>query len=204
MGDICKKFSRMSEKEIKKLLKENLPSKRYDHSLNVAKRAVELAEKYGADSEKAYFAGLVHDCTKGFSHERQKEIIEEKGIVLDEDDLKSPRIWHATAGACYIENKMGVTDSDIINAVRYHTTGRMGMSILEKVIYMADLTSKERDYPDAKYTRKLTDYSLDEGLAYGIRHIVDMLISEGAPVGKDSFGLLKECEKTAISMAKGE
>ncbi len=194
-----KKFCRLSEDEIKAVLKKRMNEHRFEHSLNVAKRAVFLAEKYGADPEKAYFAGLIHDICKGISPEEQLDIIKNEGIVLDEDTLASPALWHSITGAVYSEHELGVTDEDVLNAVRYHTSGRGSMSILEKVIYMADLTSAERNYPDAEYTRDLTDKSLDEGIAYGVRWIAGDLERRGLPKGKDTEALLKEYENVKIT-----
>ena len=194
-----KKFCRFSEEEIKTVLKKRMNEHRYEHSLNVAERAVFLAEKNGADAEKARFAGLIHDICKGIPKEEQLEIIKSAGIELDEDTLKSPALWHSVAGAVYCEHELGVTDKDVLNAVRYHTSGRGNMSILEKVVYMADLTSAERNYPDAEYTRNLTDKSLDEGIAYGVRWIASDLEKRGFPKGKDTEALLKEYENVTIT-----
>ena len=192
------KFSKFTEDEIKAVLKSRMNEHRFEHSLNVAERAVFLAEKYGADPEKARFAGLIHDCCKGIPAKEQLEIIKNAGIELDEDTLASPALWHSIAGAVYAEHEFGVTDEDVLNAVRYHTSGRGNMSILEKVVYMADLTSAERNYPDAEYTRNLTDKNLDEGIAYGVRWIAGDLEKRGLPKGKDTEALLKEYENIII------
>ncbi|MBR3935113.1 MAG: bis(5'-nucleosyl)-tetraphosphatase (symmetrical) YqeK [Oscillospiraceae bacterium] len=194
-----KKFCRFSEDEIKAMLKARMNEHRFEHSLNVAKRAVFLAEKNGADPEKAYFAGLIHDICKGITHEEQLAVIENGGIKLDEDTKKSPALWHSIAGAVYAEHELGVTDEDVLNAVRYHTSGRGNMSILEKVVYMADLTSAERNYPDAEYTRNLTDKNLDEGIAYGVRWIAGDLERRGFPKGKDTEALLEEYKNVVIT-----
>lgn len=194
-----KKFCRLPEEELKSVLKSRMNEHRYAHSLNVAERAVFLAEKYGADPQKAEFAGLVHDICKGIPNEEQLSIIKNAGIELDEDTLKSPALWHSIAGAVYCEHELGVTDKDVLNAVRYHTSGRGKMSILEKVIYMADLTSAERNYPDAEYTRNLTDYNLDEGIAYGVRWIAGDLERRGFPKGKDTEALLEEYKNVLIT-----
>ena len=193
------KFCNLPEEELKSVLRERMNEHRYQHSLNVAKRAVFLAEKYGADPEKAQFAGLVHDICKGIPNEGQLLIIKSAGIELDGDTMKSPALWHSIAGAVYCEHKLGVIDKDVLNAVRYHTSGRGKMSILEKVIYMADLTSAERNYPDAEYTRNLTDYSLDEGIAYGVRWIAGDLERRGFPKGKDTEALLEEYKNVKIT-----
>ncbi len=193
------KFSKFTEDEIKAVLKSRMNEHRFEHSLNVAERAVFLAEKYGADPEKARFAGLIHDCCKGIPAKEQLEIIKNVGTELDEDTLASPALWHSIAGAVYAEHEFGVTDEDVLNAVRYHTSGRGNMSILEKVVYMADLTSAERNYPDAEYTRNLTDKNLDEGIAYGVRWIAGDLEKRGLPKGKDTEALLKEYENVIIT-----
>ena len=193
-------FCRLPEEELKSVLKSRMNEHRYAHSLNVAERAVFLAEKYGADPKKAEFAGLVHDICKGIPNEEQLSIIKNAEIELDEDTLKSPALWHSIAGAVYCEHELGITDKDVLNAVRYHTSGRGKMSILEKVIYMADLTSAERNYPDAEYTRNLTDYNLDEGIAYGVRWIAGDLERRGFPKGKDTEALLEEYKNVNITM----
>ena len=192
-------FCNLPEEELKSVLKSRMNEHRYAHSLNVAKRAVFLAEKYGADIKKAEFAGLIHDICKGIPSEEQLLMIQNAGIELDEDTMKSPALWHSIAGAVYSEHELGVTDRDVLNAVRYHTSGREKMSILEKVIYMADLTSAERNYPDAEYTRNLTDYSLDEGIAYGVRWIAGDLERRGFPKGKDTEALLEEYKNVEIT-----
>lgn len=197
-----RKYSDLSLDEITEILKGNLPEKRFIHSLNVAERAVFLAWKYGADTDKAYFAGLVHDICKGFTHEEQHRIIESAGIRLDEESEASPKIWHATAGSVYIRDRLGVKDPDIINAVRYHTTGRAGMSILEKVIYMADLTSRERDYPDAEYTRRLTDHDLLQGMKYGAAFVCKDLKEKGRSAGPDTENLMEELKEVEITYLK--
>ena len=176
-------FCNLPLEEIKSVLRSRMNEHRYAHSLNVAERAVFLAEKNGADPEKAYFAGLIHDICKGITHEEQLAVIKNDGIELDEDTKKSPALWHSIAGAVYAEHELGVTDEDVLNAVRYHTSGRGNMSILEKVVYMADLTSAERNYPDAEYTRNLTDKNLDQGIAYGVRWIAGDLERRGFPIG---------------------
>ena len=192
-------FCTLPEEELKSVLRSRMNEHRYAHSLNVAERAVFLAEKYGADPKKAEFAGLIHDICKGIPSEEQLAIIKAGGIELDEDTMKSPALWHSIAGAVYAEHEIGVSDKDVLNAIRYHTSGRGGMSILEKVIYMADLTSAERNYPDAKYTRNLTDYNLDEGIAYGVRWIAGDLEKRGFPKGKDTEALLEEYKNVEIT-----
>ncbi len=197
-----KKYCRMSEDEIKTLLKSIMKRSRYEHSLNVSERAAFLAERYGADAEKARFAGLVHDICKGLPNERQLEIIDRAGIALDADTVKSPALWHSIAGSVYIREELGVTDCDIINAVRYHTTGRAGMSILEKVVYIADLTSADRSYPDAAYVRRLAEVDLDQCIAFSCRWIIADVTSRGFPAGRDTEALAEEYKNVKVKYTK--
>lgn len=197
-----KRYCSFEEDAVKTLLQSLMKQSRYEHSLNVSDRAAFLAEKYGADIEKARFAGLVHDICKGMAGEEQLAIIKDGGIVLDEDTEKSPALWHSIAGSLYIQTELGVTDEDIINAVRYHTTGRAGMSMLEKVIYIADLTSADRNYPDACYVRRLAEISLDQCIAFSCRWIIADVKSRGLPPGKDTEGLAEEYKNVRITYTK--
>ena len=149
------------------LLKEKLKPSRYTHSHCVMERAVELALKNGVDTTRARLAGLLHDVMKNVPDKEMLQFIEDSGIILLYADLCAPQLWHAIAGAAYMKEKLGIDDPDVLNAVRYHTTGRAGMSPLEKVVYLADLTSADRDYPDVKKARRIADRSLDEGVLYG-------------------------------------
>lgn len=154
---------------------DGLSEYRRIHSLNVADEAVRFAEKYGADVEKARLAGLLHDVTKETPNDLQLKIIEKGGIILTELERRSPKLWHSISGACYIRDELGIDDEDIFNAVLYHTTGRAGMSLLEKCIFLADFTSAERDYPDIDVIREHAENSLEEGMLYGIKFTITRL-----------------------------
>ncbi len=177
----------------KKLLKERLLEKRYIHSLNVADSALILAEKYGADVEKAYFAGLVHDIMKNTSEEEQLQIMEKGGIILSRTERQNKKLWHAMAGECFLRTEMGITDADILNAVRYHTTGRAGMSLLEKVVYIADYISAERDYEDVDVMRDLSlNAGLDEAALYALKYSFTSLSEKEKLIHTDSVEYYNE------------
>lgn len=162
--------------EKKKYLKEILSSKRYQHSLNVAAECKKLAEKYGEDSEKAYFAGLLHDVCKEIAPEEQQRLIAESGFVVCREELETRSLWHAVAGAYFVKNVWGIEDIDIINSIRFHTVGRAGMSRLEEIVYLGDLVSADRDYKDVDKMRKLVYSNLDaamlEGFVFSIKSVV--------------------------------
>ena len=162
------------------------------HSLNVSKEAVRFAEKYGADVEKARRAGLLHDVTKETDGDKQLQIIEKGGIILSETEKRSPKLWHAISGACYVRDVLGIDDPDIFNAIRFHTTARAGMSVLEKVVFLADFTSAERDYPDIDIIREHAENSLEEGMLYGLKFTLSRLIGRGNLVSPDALAAYNE------------
>jgi len=162
------------------------------HSVNVSKEAVRLAEKYGADVEKARLAGLLHDVTKETDGDKQLQIIEKGGIILSEVERRSPKLWHSISGACYVRDVIGVDDEDIFNAICYHTTARAGMSLLEKVIFLADFTSAERDYPDIDVIREKAEISLEEGMLYGIRFTLSRLVERGTIISPNAIAAYNE------------
>lgn len=162
--------------DLKTLLKKRLSKKRYNHSLNVASAASELAEKYGEDIEKAYIAGLLHDICKEVEPEEQEQMMLKDGIELSGAELAVKALWHGPAGAYFIKNELHIDDEEIINAVRYHTVGRSGMSKFEEIIYMADNISEDRDYKDVEKMRKLAfsdfEKAMYEVVCYSITSIV--------------------------------
>lgn len=117
-------------------LKENLNDERYEHSVGTAECARELAKLYGIDEEKAYFAGLIHDCAKCLEKEKTLEILDK--ISLEQGELCNPKTHHAPVGAYIAKNELGVNDEEILSAIRWHTLGKINMSVFEKIIFLAD------------------------------------------------------------------
>ena len=166
---------------------DSLSEYRRVHSLNVSAEAVRYAEKYGGDVEKARLAGLLHDVTKETGFDTQLQIIENGGIMLTELEKRSPKLWHAISGACYVRDVIGIDDEDIFNAIRFHTTARAGMRQLEKISFLADFTSAERDYPDIDVIREHAEHSIEEGMLYGIKFTISRLVGRGDLVSPDAL-----------------
>ena len=124
------------EEWIKNKLESN--RERYQHSLGAQETAVKLAFEFGADAEKASLAALIHDNAKYCSYEELLRIIEENNFPINNEIKNNRKIVHAFAGAYIAEKELGIKDEDILNAIMYHTTGRINMSILEKIVYLAD------------------------------------------------------------------
>lgn len=145
----------MNLDQIKEKLKEMLTEKRYRHSLNVAESAKRLAKIYGADEEKAYLAGVVHDCAKYFKTDKVDYYVAKYDIELDELEVGNISISHSIIGSYVAKYDFGIEDEDVISSVRYHTTGKVDMNLMEKIIYVADLIEDGRDYPGVDELRDL-------------------------------------------------
>ncbi len=178
--------------EYKQLLEKRLNPKRYHHSLCVADEALRLAKKYGCDTKKAYLAGLLHDITKNSSEEEHLHIFTSFGIILNDIEKNAQKLWHAISGAAYIQYILDIKDKEILDAVRYHTTARAGMSLLEKVLYLADFTSTDRDYEDVDVMRSLVDISLDEALRYALSYSIKDLVENGKALHLDTINAYNE------------
>lgn len=155
-------YTKISENEIKDWLKENLNEERYIHSLGTAQCAKELAEKHSMDAEKAYTAGLLHDCAKCFSNEKLLEIIK-NNLDVEEAEMLNYKTLHAPVSAHYAKEQFGVEDSEILSAIRWHTLGRLEMTDFEKIIFLADKI--EPNTRDKEYSEKIKNYlKEDNGL----------------------------------------
>ncbi len=181
-----------TDEKIIELIRSKLEVKRFQHSLNVAESARYLAEKYGADAAKAYTAGLLHDVMKNASSDEQLGVLTEAGIELMPEERANKKLWHAIAGAAYIKLVMGIDDKDIYRAVRYHTTGRAKMTLLEKIIYLADYISAERNYKGVDDMRRLCDESMDEAIIYALEFGIPDLVKKGSVIHPDSVDLYNE------------
>ncbi len=157
--------------KFRKVLEERLDEKRLFHSECVSECAASLAERYGADPYKAKLAGLMHDVMKNASEKEQLELIGEMTPL----ERLNPKVWHQFSGAEFLRKSGLVTDEEIISAVRWHTTGRMGMTLLEKIVYTADFISADRDYGDVDIVRRLAAQSLEHSILYTARYTVNKL-----------------------------
>ena len=167
--------------EITDILEIRLSKKRFQHSLNVAEEARKLAEKFDyPDNEKAYLTGLLHDICKEIPKEEQLEMVKKSKLDVSEVELCTPPLFHAVAGAWYAENVLNIHDDDMLNAVRYHTVGRANMSKLEKIIYLADLISADRNYKDVNKMRKLAYQSLEKAMLEALKFSVTDVVAKGS------------------------
>ena len=158
-----------------------LKYKRIPHVLGTEQEAVRLAERYGADVRKAQVAALLHDCTKKLDMEQQLALCRRYGIRLDELEQKALKLLHAKTGAAIARDVFGV-DDEIYRAIWWHTTGHAHMTLLEKIIYLADYIEPSRDFPGVDKLRSVCYKDLDEGLLLGLEMSIEEMTNMGNPV----------------------
>jgi len=152
------------KKSIQKRIKKELPLGRYAHIIRVAKLAKKLAVQYGLNEENAELAALTHDLARLWSKEKLMEYVQKKHIELSEEELASPFMLHGLAAALILRTQYDYHNEDVFNAIRFHTTGRKGMSDLEKLIYLADTVEPGRKHVSTKIKNELKNESLNEML----------------------------------------
>ena len=146
------------------------------HSLGVSDTAACLAMKYGYDVKAAHLAGLLHDCAKGLSEDELFLTVQKAQMEISPVERDNPELLHAKAGSVVAKREYGITDEEILSAICYHTTGRPGMTLLEKMIFIADYIEPNRvDIPDLTGIRELAFTDLDAAVAAACRNSIDHL-----------------------------
>lgn len=184
----------MTREEMRAAIRPLMSEERYLHSLGVEREAERLARRWGEDPEKAAVAGILHDCCKEMPLPEALQIVGQSAIIPDIDFREQPQLIHGYAAAELL-GRFGVRDREIEDAVRYHTTGRTGMSRLEKIIYLADLTEEGRHYPDVAEMRRLADTSLDEAMLYALSYTIVKLTRRRRTICRDSWQAYNEYVK---------
>jgi predicted HD superfamily hydrolase involved in NAD metabolism len=177
----------MIKTDYKEVIKPFLNEKRFKHSVCVSKEAVRLAKKYGANQDKAEIAGMLHDIMKDIPSDEQLKMLTRFGIVLTDVERSAQKLWHAMLGAAYLEQELHLTDYEILDAVRYHTTGRADMTLLDQVLFIADFISADRDYPGVEELRKAADINLQRALLEGFTFTIQDLAQTGKPIHPDTI-----------------
>lgn len=171
----------------REFIKNNLSEKRYIHSVNVAKVAKELAEFYGEDEEKAEVAGLLHDIVKEKSFEEHKKILEEAFLSFEEFKDVSYKVLHGPAGKEFVKKNFGISDEKILNGIKYHTTGRKDMTLFEKIIFVADYISEERDWNGVEYVRNLAKEDINKAVLHKLCKAISNCVIRHHEIHIDTF-----------------
>jgi predicted HD superfamily hydrolase involved in NAD metabolism len=159
------------------IVKEQLTDHRYQHTLGVVETAVKLAKKYGANEKQAELAAIFHDYAKFRPKEEMKQIIIQEKMP-EELLFYNSELWHAPVGAYLVENEVGINDHEVLEAIRYHTSGRPQMSLLEKIIYVADYIEPGRQFPGVDEVRQVANENLDEALLLSIQNSIIFLVKK--------------------------
>lgn len=163
-------------KKIKEELKTVLNCERYEHTIGVMCTAVAMAARYDADMDKAMLAGLLHDCAKCIPSQEMLQMCEECQISVSETERQNPGLLHAKLGAYFAKTKYGIEDADILGAIIYHTTGCPDMSLIQKIVYIADYIEPNRSQaPNLPDIRRLAFQDIDECLYCILEATVDYL-----------------------------
>jgi predicted HD superfamily hydrolase involved in NAD metabolism len=168
----------MNLDSLREATRSQMPDKRWKHTLGVVDTAVLLARRFGGNPEKAELAALLHDYSKAWAIDRMEGIIREEG--LPEDILIFDKeLWHAHVGAWAVRKEHGIVDEEVLDAIRYHTSGREKMTQLDKIVCLADYIEPGRDFPGVSKMRKLAEHSMEEALVAGFDSTIELLIERG-------------------------
>ncbi len=158
------------------ILKEDISKKRYLHSVGVSDTAACLAMRYGYDIRKAALAGLLHDCAKGLDEEQLIETVMKKGIEISPIERDNPELLHSKAGSVIAGEKYGIDDEEILSSIFWHTTGKPDMTLLEKIIFIADYIEPNRkNIPEIESIRKIAFTDIDAAIAMAARNSIEYL-----------------------------
>ncbi len=168
-------------------IKANLTEKRFNHSLNVANEALRLSKMYGGDERLIYTAALLHDVTKDCSKNQQLQLMQDFGIILSGLEKNAPKLWHAITGAYYAKNILKIDSDEVFSAIRYHTTAKSDMTLTEKLVYLADYTSADRDYNGIEEMREAVNTSLSKAMSIATTFTVEDLTKRNLAIHPDSL-----------------
>ncbi len=182
----------MTEQKARRLAKKRLSAKRYQHTLNVRRMAVKLAKRWGADPEKAALAALLHDTAKELPREEMLQILNDNAIMTENAQNRPSPVWHGICAAILAQTQWGVEDEEVLSAIRCHTTGKPGMSLLDEIVFLADMTSAERDYPEVDYLRKLEKEDIHRAMREALEMNLHWLEESGKPVDEETRAALED------------
>ncbi len=184
--DTGRNYKNLSMEELEQTVIGLLKKNRVAHVLGCRDAAVKLAQHYGEDKTNAARAGLLHDITKALDGPLQLTLCSEYGILLSKFSQENPKTLHALTGSLVAEQLFGENEA-VVNAIRYHTTGRPGMSKLEKIVYIADFIEENRDFPEVKQLRAAAWRSLDEAMLMGLEMTLKQLHSQNRQISQSSI-----------------
>lgn len=176
--------------ELREKVRKKMREKRYIHTLGVEEKAAELAKKYKADEEKCRIAAILHDVAKEMSIDKMRDICQKNfSDELSKEDMEINEILHGFAGCIIARDEFGITDENILNGIKYHTVGKRGLSLLGRIIYIADGIEKNRNYPAVDEIRKEVEKDLDRGIILEIDKKIEYLTEKKGKIHKNTVDM---------------
>ena len=191
----------MTIDEMRRNLKQRIKKSRFAQTIGVANTAVNLARRFGVNEEKAYIAGLLHDCAREYENEQLPQEALKRGIKIGEIEREMPLLLHSYIGAMMIKEIYGVDDEEIAQAIWRHTVGGRDMTKLDKIIYFADMIEPNREYPGVGKLRELAQTAeLDEMLLTGLSESIKFVVQKNSLIHPDTITarnqlLIKKCRE---------
>lgn len=193
--DLYRPHPTISIEGARRLAKRTLSDKRYTHTLNVKKLAVKLAKQYGADPDKAALAALLHDIAKERPKAELLQILQDNAIIAKGAAQRPVPVWHGICAALLAQHRWGVQDEEVLSAIANHTAGKPGMTRLDKIIYLADMCSAERSYPEVDWLRALLAQDLDRAMAVSLGQNILWMRQQNKPIDPVSLAAYDELRR---------
>ncbi len=176
----------MNREKALSIVKEQLTEHRYIHTIGVMETAIKLAKIHGSDEKKSELAAIFHDYAKFRPKDEMEQIIISRQMKQDLLDYDK-ELWHAPVGAYLVENEVGITDLDILNAIKCHTSGKVSMTILDKIIFVADYIEPGRAFPGVEEVRKIAESDLDLAVILTLRNTISFLLKKQHVIYPDTL-----------------
>ena len=168
------------------MVRRTLSPKRFLHTMNVKKLAVRMAQHYGVDTEKAALAAVLHDSAKELPRTELLQIMQDNAIIKKSTQNRPEPVWHGICAAILAKTQWNVQDEEILSAIACHTTGKENMSKLDKILFLADMTSAERDYPGVEELRSLEMRNLDKAMIQALKMTISFVEQKNAIADPES------------------
>lgn len=177
---------KMTYQQAEDMVRRTLSPKRFQHTMNVKKLAVRMAQHYGVDTEKAALAAVLHDSAKELPRTELLQIMQDNAIIKKGTQNRPEPVWHGICAAILAKTQWNVQDEEILSAIACHTTGKENMSKLDKILFLADMTSAERDYPGVEELRSLEMRNLDKAMIQALKMTISFVEQKNAIADPES------------------
>mgnify|MGYP002766414152 FL=1 len=176
----------MTYQQAEDMVRQTLSPKRFQHTMNVKNLAVRMAQHYGVDTEKAALAAILHDSAKELPRTELLQIMQDNAIIKKGTQNRPEPVWHGICAAILAKTQWNVQDEEILSAIACHTTGKENMSKLDKILFLADMTSAERDYPGVEELRSLEMRNLDKAMIQALKMTISFVEQKNAIADPES------------------